>query len=314
MDSTGAVWLPEAASTVAGEVDALFYFIFYASLFFFVLVTSAMVYFAIRYRKRGKRVLTSSISHNTALEVTWTVIPTILVFVIFIWGFKDFLNLHVVPRGATEIKVTGQKWFWSFDYPEGLSVVNELTVPVNKPIKLLMASKDVIHSFYVPSFRVKMDVVPNRYSIIWFEATQTGEYNLFCTEFCGKGHSEMIGKVNVVTEEEYEDWLLENADPSEGLTMEEFGAKLYKSKACVTCHTIDGTASQGPSFLGIYGKNEQLTDGSSVLVDENYLRESFLNPAAKVVKGYQPVMPPYQGLLNDKEVDALIAYIKSLSQ
>lgn len=314
MDSTGAVWLPEAASTVAGEVDALFYFIFYASLFFFVLVTSAMVYFAIRYRKRGKRVLTSSISHNTALEVTWTVIPTILVFVIFIWGFKDFLNLHVVPRGATEIKVTGQKWFWSFDYPEGLSVVNELTVPVNKPIKLLMASKDVIHSFYVPSFRVKMDVVPNRYSIIWFEATQTGEYNLFCTEFCGKGHSEMIGKVNVVTEEEYENWLLENADPSEGLTMEEFGAKLYKSKACVTCHTIDGTASQGPSFLGIYGKNEQLTDGSSVLVDENYLRESFLNPAAKIVKGYQPVMPPYQGLLNDKEVDALIAYIKSLSQ
>ncbi len=314
MDSTGAVWLPEAASTVAGEVDALFYFIFYASLFFFVLVTSAMVYFAIRYRKRGKRVLTSSISHNTALEVTWTVIPTILVFVIFIWGFKDFLNLHVVPRGATEIKVTGQKWFWSFDYPEGLSVVNELTVPVNKPIKLLMASKDVIHSFYVPSFRVKMDVVPNRYSIIWFEATQTGEYNLFCTEFCGKGHSEMIGKVNVVTEEEYEDWLLENADPSEGLTMEEFGAKLYKSKACVTCHTIDGTASQGPSLLGIYGKNEQLTDGSSVLVDENYLRESFLNPAAKIVKGYQPVMPPYQGLLNDKEVDALIAYIKSLSQ
>ncbi len=314
MDSTGAVWLPEAASTVAGEVDALFYFIFYASLFFFVLVTSAMVYFAIRYRKRGKRVLTSSISHNTALEVTWTVIPTILVFVIFIWGFKDFLNLHVVPRGATEIKVTGQKWFWSFDYPEGLSVVNELTVPVNKPIKLLMASKDVIHSFYVPSFRVKMDVVPNRYSIIWFEATQTGEYNLFCTEFCGKGHSEMIGKVNVVTEEEYENWLLENADPSEGLTMEEFGAKLYKSKACVTCHTIDGTASQGPSLLGIYGKNEQLTDGSSVLVDENYLRESFLNPAAKIVKGYQPVMPPYQGLLNDKEVDALIAYIKSLSQ
>ncbi len=314
MDSTGAVWLPEAASTVAGEVDALFYFIFYASLFFFVLVTSAMVYFAFRYRKRGKRVLTSSISHNTALEVTWTVIPTILVFVIFIWGFKDFLNLHVVPRGATEIKVTGQKWFWSFDYPEGLSVVNELTVPVNKPIKLLMASKDVIHSFYVPSFRVKMDVVPNRYSIIWFEATQPGEYNLFCTEFCGKGHSEMIGKVNVVTEEEYEDWLLENADPSEGLTMEEFGAKLYKSKACVTCHTIDGTASQGPSFLGIYGKNEQLTDGSSVLVDENYLRESFLNPAAKIVKGYQPVMPPYQGLLNDKEVDALIAYIKSLSQ
>ena len=314
MDSTGAVWLPEAASTVAGEVDALFYFIFYASLFFFVLVTSAMVYFAIRYRKRGKRVLTSSISHNTALEVTWTVIPTILVFVIFIWGFKDFLNLHVVPRGATEIKVTGQKWFWSFDYPEGLSVVNELTVPVNKPIKLLMASKDVIHSFYVPSFRVKMDVVPNRYSIIWFEATQTGEYNLFCTEFCGKGHSEMIGKVNVVTEEEYENWLLENADPSEGLTMEEFGAKLYKSKACVTCHTIDGTASQGPSLLGIYGKNEQLTDGSSVLVDENYLRESLLNPAAKIVKGYQPVMPPYQGLLNDKEVDALIAYIKSLSQ
>ncbi len=314
MDSTGTVWLPKAASTVASEVDALFYFIFYASLFFFVLVTFAMIYFAIRYRKKGKFTLTSSISHNTALEVTWTVIPTILVFVIFIWGFKDFLNLNVVPRGAMEIKVTGQKWFWSFDYPEGLTVVNDLTVPVNKPIKLLMSSKDVIHSFFVPSFRVKMDVVPNRYSIIWFEANQTGEFNLFCTEFCGKGHSEMIGKVKVVTQDEYENWLAANADPSEGLTMEEFGEKLYKSKACVTCHSIDGSANQGPTLKGIFGKSEQMTDGTTIVVDENYLRESMLEPAAKVVKGFQPVMPPYQGLLNDKEVDALIAYIKSLSQ
>lgn len=314
MDSTGTVWLPSASSTLASDVDSLFYFIFYLSVVFFVIVTVGCLYLAVKYRRRGKRELTSGVDHSTALEVTWTVIPTILVFVIFAWGFKDFLRMHVVPKDAMEIKVTGQKWFWSYEYPDGTTTVNDLTVPVGKPIKLLMDSKDVIHSFFVPNFRVKMDVLPNRYTIIWFEANEVGEFNQFCTEYCGKGHSEMIGKVFVKTEQQFNEWMTANSNPGEGLTLEEFGEKLYKDKACMTCHNLDGTAGQGPTHVGIWGKTETMTSGETVTVDENYMRESILNPAAKIVSGFQPIMPAYQGILKDREVDALVAYMKSLTK
>lgn len=312
MESNGTFWLPEGTSTFAGDYDALFYFIFYLSLAFFLIVTIASLYLAVRYRHRGKRKLTTGIAHNIPLELTWTFIPTVLVFVIFAWGFRDFLRMNVVPKDAMEIKVTGQKWFWSFEYPQGMTQVNDLTVPVDKPVKLLMSSKDVIHSFFVPNFRIKMDVLPNRYTIMWFQATKTGEYNLFCTEYCGKGHSEMIGKVRVLGEREYQEWVQASAQPGEGLTLEEFGEQLYRTKACNTCHSIDGSPNQGPTWKGVFGTMERLTDGSQVLVDENYIRESILNPSAKVTAGYLPVMPSYQGILSDREIDALIAFIKSL--
>jgi cytochrome c oxidase subunit 2 len=314
MDTTATLFLPSQESTVASDVDALFYFILYTAIILFIIVVGASTYFAVRYRRKDDSEKTSGVDHNIKLEILWTVIPTILVLIVFVWGFKSFLRLNIVPKDAVEIKVTGQKWFWSFDYPEGANSVNELTVPVGKPVKLLMSSKDVIHSFYVPNFRVKMDVLPNRYSIAWFEANRTGEYNLFCTEFCGKGHSEMIGKIIVVSQEEFGKFLEEGSSMGEGLTLEEYGEQLYVSKACVTCHSIDGMPTTGPTWKNVYGTNRQMTDGSSSVIDENYIRESILNPMAKVAFGFQPAMPTYQGILNDRQIDALVAYIKSLQE
>lgn len=314
MDSTATWILPPGASTVASEVDGLFYFILYAALAFFLVVTITAIYFGVKYRRRGKPGLTASISHNTRLEVIWTLIPTLLFVVVFLWGFKGYMTMRVVPRDAMEIKVTGQKWFWSFDYQEGVNSVGELVVPVGQPVKLVLSSQDVIHSFWIPDFRVKMDVLPNRYTILWFEAPEVGEHALFCAEFCGKDHSKMLGTVRVVSRPEYDKWIEEKSKVGEGISLVEFGEQLYRTKGCVTCHTVDGSASTGPTFKGLFGHEVKLTTGETVTVDENYIRESILNPFAKIVAGYQPVMPPYQGLLKPREVDALVEYIKSLSE
>lgn len=304
-------YLPAQNSTIASDVDALFNFVLYLSYFFFILVTGGSFYFALKFRKKGERKFTPGIAHNTVLELFWTIIPTILVFVIFVWGFNTYLNMSIPPGNAKEIKVTAQKWFWTFKYPEGITTTNEIVIPVNKPYKMLMSSKDVIHSFYIPTFRVKMDVLPNRYTQVWFEAIQMGTFDLFCTEYCGKGHSQMIGKVKVVSDEEYQNWLAESAVGSD-LPPEELGAELYKSKACFTCHTIDGNPLVGPTFKGLIGRVEKMTDGTEVTVDENYIRKSVLEPQAQVVDGFQPVMPTYQGILKNEEIDALIAYLKTL--
>lgn len=305
--------MPGQHSTMAEHVDALFYFIYYSSAILLLLVTAAIIYFVLRYRRRSRQgELTSGVAHNTKLEIAWTVIPSILVFIIFAWGFRDFLRLYIVPKDAIEVKVTGQRWFWSFDYPDGVTSVNDLTVPVGKPVKLLLSSRDVIHSFFVPNFRIKMDALPNRYTVAWFEATDTGSYNLFCTEYCGTKHSAMIGKVHVVGEREFAAWMEAGSMSGEGMSLEDFGAKLYASKACITCHSVDGKAGTGPTFKGAFGHSVKFTDGREVTADENYLRESILNPQAKIVAGYQPVMPTFQGILKDKQVDALVAYIKSL--
>ena len=313
MDDKGTIYLPPAGSTIAGDVDALFYFIFYASLVFFAIVVMATVFFMYRYRRRGELQLTSGRDHNVKLEILWTVIPTILVIIVFVWGFKTFLKMHVVPNEAIEIKATGQKWFWTFDYPGGANTVNDLVVPVGKPVKLLLSSQDVIHSFFVPDFRVKMDVLPNRYTLTWFEATKTGEFQIFCTEYCGKGHSEMLGKVKVLSEVDYNAWLEKSSVAiPEGMSLEQAGAELYSSKACITCHSIDGKPGVAPSFKGRFGTMQRMGDGSNVKIDENYLRESILNPQAKVAEGFAPVMPTFQGILKDRQIDALIAYIKSV--
>ncbi len=314
MDTTGTMMLPPSGSTIAGEVDALFYFLVYASFVLFGIVLFGLVFFSIRYRRRAisEDVTTPDLSHNTKLEIVWSVIPTILVVIVFFWGFHVYLKMNVVPKDAMEVKVTGQKWFWTFMYPEGASTVNELVVPVGKPVKLLLSSRDVIHSFFVPDFRIKMDALPNRYTVAWFEATGIGDHNLFCAEFCGDGHSEMIGRVRVVGEREYEEWVQTSALSGEAMPPEQFGEALFSSKACHTCHRIDGQAKTGPPLNGIFGHTAALVGGGTVTVDENYLRESILEPQKSVVAGYQPVMPTYQGIVNDRELDALIAYIKSL--
>lgn len=306
--------MPPGKSTIASDVDALFNFILYGSMALFFIVVALMVYFIIRYRAKEKDKLTSGISHNLKLELLWSIIPTILVIIVFFWGFRVYLKMYVPPRDAYEIKVTGQRWSWIFDYPNGASTVNELNVPRGKPIKLLISSKDVIHSFYVPDFRIKMDALPNRYTVTWFEAPEPGGHNLFCAEYCGTSHSDMIGRVNVMGEREFEEWLISNESAGDDLSLEEYGEQLFTQKACVTCHNVDGTAHTGPALNGIYELKHNMADGTIVLADENYLRESILNPRAKIVAGYQPVMPTYQGILKDRQVDALVAYIKSLKK
>ena len=315
MDSPGYSWLPPQSSTTAGNVDSLFNFILSWGTLLFLIVLVSLIVFIWRYRRRrGEIGLTYGKDHNLLLEIIWTGVPVVLIMIVFFWGFHDFMRMRVAPHDAKEIKVTGQRWFWSFDYPEGASAVNELVVPVNKPIKLLLSSADVIHSFFVPNFRIKMDVLPNRYTIAWFEAPQEGTYDLYCAEFCGKGHSEMLGKVHVVSDSGYAAWIDANSSLGEGLSLEEYGAQLYKQKACITCHSTDGSIIQGPSFKGRYGTEIRISDGSRVMMDENYMRESILSPRAKVANGFQPVMPTYQGVLKDRQIDALIAYIKSLNK
>jgi cytochrome c oxidase subunit 2 len=307
--------MPKAASTEAARVDALFYFLVYISIFFFLLVVGVMVLFAVKYRRRREGQRTSPIEGHRKLEIAWAVIPAILLVVIFAWGFRDFVNLSVPPGDALEVRVTGQKWSWSFDYPrEGINT-NELVVPEGQPVKLILSSQDVIHSFYVPAFRIKRDVVPNRYTVTWFQATERGEYDVLCAEYCGTGHSSMLAKIKVVSDTDYQKWVDSGGGLSgKGMSSADFGKLLFKSKGCTACHSVDGSKLTGPSLLNKYGTKTVLSDGSQVLIDDNYLRESITQPNAKVVQGFQPVMPTFAGRLKEKQLNALIDYIKSLSK
>jgi len=312
---SGGVWMPPAASSEAGKVDDLFYFILYLSIFFFVLVVGAMVYFVIRYRRRSAGQRTSAITHNTKLEVAWAAIPALIMVGLFVWGFKAYMSSSVPPGDAVEIRVTAQRWAWSFDYPKDGINTSELVVPVGRPVKLTMSSVDVIHSFYVPAFRIKRDVLPNRYTVLWFQAEELGDYDILCAEYCGTKHSAMLAKVRVMGERGYQDWIDSGGGLSgKGLSSVAFGKLLFKSKACLTCHSVDGSKLTGPSLLNKYGALEALEGGNQVKVDDNYLRESITNPNAKVVLGYKPVMPTYAGRLKEKQLNAVIDYIKSLGR
>lgn len=300
--------LPEQASTFSGAVDDLFWFIHGLGAFFLLLITGLVIFFAIRYR-RGRPGVTPAPSHSLPLEVTWSLVPLVLVMAIFVWGFRGYLFMNVPPRGALDVAVTAQKWSWTFSYPSG-ATSNQLHVPVNTPVRLTMHSTDVIHGFFVPEFRQKMNVLPGRYTTTWFEATREGEFDIYCSEYCGDAHSAMTSKVVVHSEEGYHAWLEEVSADVEPTA--EAGQKLFQAKACFTCHTLDGVAGIGPTFKGVFGKTEQMTDGTTVTVDEEYIRESLLNPAAKVVQGFAPVMPTYQGQLKPNEIQALIEFIKGL--
>jgi cytochrome c oxidase subunit 2 len=305
-------WLtPDVASTIASKVDLITYFILLVSIFFFFLVVILMLVFVVKYKRKTEFDKTSSVDHNLTLEIVWTAIPFALLMIMFVWGYQVYLEMSVPPKDSMEIKVTGQKWFWTFDYPTGASSPGELVVPVNKPVKVLLSSKDVIHSMYVPAFRVKMDALPNRYTVLWFEANKIGEFPMYCTEFCGTEHSTMRAKVRVVSQEDYQTWLDQAGAGGEGMTPEEHGKSLYKKYACSTCHSLDGSAVTGPTWKGIWGRQEA-TSAGAIKVDENYIRESILVPNAKIVNGYQPVMPSYTGILKDKDIEAIIAYMKTI--
>ena len=307
----GSLLFRPPSSTAAADVDRLFYFILAICVVFFVLITGVLSLFLVRhYRRPGQRVQPSP-SHNNWLEIAWSVVPAILVAVIFMWGFIGYLNARTPPDDSYEIQVVAKKWSWAFIYPNG-HVDNNLHVPVDRPVSLVMSSDDVIHSLYVPAFRIKMDLVPGRYSKTWFEAIQSGEFDLFCTEYCGTGHSLMNALVIVHPSGEFETWLDKAANFLNEMTPVEAGKLLYARRGCAQCHSVDGSAKAGPTFQGIFGAEHRMASGEDIVVDENYIRESILQPQAKVRAGYRPVMPTYQGQLKDEEITALVQYIKSL--
>ena len=307
----GSFWLPEKASTTASGVDWVFNLVTSIAIFFFVLITVLLVSFAIRYRFRPGHREQDSPSHNTPLEITWTVVPLCLVVWIFWEGFQGALDLAVPPQNAYEVLVTGQKWKWLFTYPTGY-VDDSLHVPVGTPVRLVMSSEDVIHSFFVPEFRMKRDVVPGRYSKLWFNATRPGEFQVFCAEYCGTSHSDMTTKVVVHPPGEFEAWLEKASNFLDRMSPAAGGEKLYAQRGCAQCHSVDGKAGTGPTFRRLFGHQQPLKDGTKIVVDEDYVRESILNPQAKIVAGFDPVMPTYKGRLKDREVTAIVEYLKTL--
>ncbi len=309
----GSFWMPPQASTSAEGVDRLFYFIFWIAAFFFALIVVLMIFFAVRYRRRkASEGPGGGPTHNTALEITWTIIPLGIVFVIFFLGFRGFLDLNTPPANAYEVQVTAQRWKWLFTYPNG-HVDDNLHVPVDRPVQLVMTAEDVIHSFYVPDFRIKRDIVPGRYNKTWFRAPQPGEHDIYCAEYCGTGHSDMLAKVIVHPAGDFEVWLDGVSGALDKLPPAEAGAQLFKARGCLQCHSVEGKGGIGPAMNGVFGTTVVMKDGSSVLADENYIRASILEPQSQIVAGFEPVMPTYQGRLKDKEITAIIEYLKTLS-
>lgn len=311
MEDKGTLWLPVDASTMAGEIDSLFYFTYYVSIAIFVAVIVAMVYFVIKYRRKHANERTERVHESKILELTWIVVPTILCMVVFTWGFQSFLRMSIAPPGAYEITVRAAKWNWEFEYNNGFVVGGNLHVPADKPVRLVMSSADVLHSLFVPAFRVKHDVIPNRYTSVWFEATKAGEYDLFCTEYCGTDHSGMLAKVVVMPQDEFNEWVDSRGGMSDDMPLPELGELLYQQRGCQGCHSLDGSAMVGPTFQGLYGAQRNFGDGTAAEADDNYLRDSIVNPGSRIVEGYQNQMPAIYGTLSERELSGLIAYIKA---
>jgi len=312
----GNLFFPEAASTFASGVDNPFLMVFWLSVIFFVPILVVIAIFLVRYRRKtADQQALAQITHNTKLEIIWSVIPLILLIIIFWWGFNGYLKMSVPPKDSLEVRVTARKWSWSFNnLQDVIETTGELVVPVNQPVKLIMSSDDVVHSLYIPNMRVKKDVVPNRYTTLWFEAVRTGNFQIFCTEYCGDGHSSMLAVLRVLSESDYDRWVLaQKKKMQQVLPLNELGEISAQKYGCLACHSVDGNSGVGPTWKDVYGSKRLLADGSSVTVDDNYIRESITNPSAKVVKGYPPAgMPVFAGKVSDKELAGLAEYIKTL--
>ncbi len=325
----GIDWFRDAASEQAAQIDTLYFWILAICVVFFVLIVGLMIVFLARYYARPGHVEEHTSHHNNALEAAWSIFPGFLTVGIFWFGFIGYLDLRTPPENAYEVQVIAKKWNWSFVYPNGVVRPN-LHVPIDRPVKLVMSSDDVLHSLFIPAFRVKMDVVPGRYSKLWFQAnTPTGlfdeaieakdtvgdqnGYDLFCTEYCGEGHSAMIAKVIVHESGTFENWLEEANKIDPASSPVELGEKLWLQRGCKQCHSVTGAKGTGPTWKETYGTEQDLADGAKVTVDEDYIRESILNPMAKIRDGYKGVMPSYQGQLKEAEISALIWFMKSLN-
>ena len=305
MFSNFPLW-PEQASTMAGRVDALYIFLLIVSGMMTLLIFTAVVFFGIRFRHR-RGVLAEQIEGSLPLELTWSIIPMFVFMAIFAFGAIVFFHERTPPRDATEVYVVAKQWMWKLEHAEGQREINELHVPVGRDVKLIMTSQDVIHSFYVPAFRLKQDVLPGKYTTLWFKATKAGTYHLFCAEYCGTQHSGMIGSVVVMEPAQYEAWM--NGGTSGPLSAT--GEQVFTQMGCATCHKADATG-RGPSLHGVFGKPVLMEDGRSVMADENYIRSCILDPNSRRLKGYLPIMPTFQGLLSEEQVNALVAYVKSI--
>ncbi len=322
MTSLSVDFLP--AASVSGERFREFFngFYFPMSMVVFVVTLGAAIYFALKYKRKREGEATPYISHNYLVEFTSVFLISIVVGISFIWGWRDYKD-EITPRmNAYEINIIGQQWSWTVQYSNGKTLTNEIYLPNHQQVRLIMTSKDVIHSFFIPAFRQKEDVLPGQFTSLNFEPTVAGDYDLFCAEYCGTSHSGMIGRVHVLEHDDWQKWLdgtykapkeaeaSGSSQPKRSLA--DAGAALYRSKTCVTCHSVDGSRVVGPTFKGLWGSKQDLVSGDSVTVDENYIRESLMDPMKKIVKGYPPAMPTFRGMLSDEEVNQLIAYLKSL--
>jgi cytochrome c oxidase subunit 2 len=300
---------PEQASNFAPHVDSLMLFIILVCLFFAVGVTIAIIWFFFRYHRKDKNAVGLPLHEDPRLEALWIGVPLVLAMIMFSWGAVIYVDYRRMPQDTMDIYLVGKQWMWKAQQPNGLREINELHIPLGRYVRLILASEDVIHDFYVPAFRVKMDVVPGHYNTMWFQPTKLGRYHFFCSQYCGTNHAIMGGWVTVMEPADYAAWLAGAAGADTNPVVS--GEKLFKEKACVTCHVANGTG-RAPSLNGVYGARVLLADGSTVVADEAYIRESILQPAARIVAGYQPVMPTFQGQLTEEQVIALTAYIKSL--
>jgi len=294
---------------MAGRVDALYFFLLAVSGFFGLLIAGLVVYFAIKYRRRHPNAVGAQVAGGMMLEIGWTVLPFLITLIIFFWGANIYFAMSRPPDETLNIYVVGKQWMWKIQHTDGTREINELHVPVGRAVRLIMTSEDVLHDFSIPAFRAKADVIPGRYTQIWFEATKPGRYHLFCAEYCGTRHSGMTGQIVVMDAADYQTWLSGGAP--EG-SLASAGEKLFADLACNTCHRPD-SRGRGPVLAGIFGRPVQLQNGETVPADEQYLRESILQPSAKVTAGYQPVMPAFQGIVTEEQLLALIEYVKSLS-
>ncbi|HKV03932.1 MAG TPA: cytochrome c oxidase subunit II [Candidatus Acidoferrales bacterium] len=299
---------PPSASSIAEGVDELYYVLSGITAFFAVLIFSIIFYFMIKYRRRSNDEVPVATHAPMVLELTWTIIPSLICVVLFVWASSLYVRNSRPPAASNEIFVIGKQWMWHIQHPEGPREIDELHVPVGVPVKLTMTSQDVIHDFYIPAFRVKKDVVPGRYSSIWFEPTETGTFHLFCAQYCGTNHSEMIGWVYVMTPTDYAAWL---AGGEKTESMAQQGARLFSQFGCVNCHAAEG-GGRGPSLAGLYGKPEKIQSGETRVVDESLIRQAILVPSSVQMPNYQSIMPTYQGQLDEEQMLKLIAYVKSL--
>jgi len=309
MQTSWIPFIPESASTVSSKVDALYFYLSGVTLFFTLLISGVIVFFVIKYRRRSPFEIPRPISGSHKLEALWSVIPFIIAMSMFAWGAQIYFQNSRPPKNANEIYIVGKQWMWKIQHSTGQREINELHVPTGRKIKLIMTSEDTIHDFFIPAFRIKADVLPGKFTSQWFEATKPGTYHLFCAEYCGMNHSGMIGSVIVMQPTEFDNWLSGNASQQSPAIA---GQQLFQSLGCVSCHGANGEGGRGPALAGLFGSRVFLTNNQTLIADEAYIRESIENPQAKIVNGFGPIMPTFQGQVTPEQLIQIISFIKSL--